>query len=86
MRESKFEAKTQELLSGDTIIWYTDGIVECENHQGEEYGEKRFRGSIRKANEFEADELRDNIVKDAMNFYGDTPRKDDITMVIGKVV
>ena len=86
MRESKFEAKTQELVPGDTIIWYTDGIVECENHQGEEYGEKRFRASIRKAAELEPDELRDRIVDDAMNFFGEVPRKDDITMVVGKVL
>lgn len=86
MRESKFEAKTQELLPGDTLIWYTDGIVECENYQGEEYGEKRFRASIRKAAALEPDELRDRIVTDAMNFFGDTPRKDDITMVVGKVI
>lgn len=86
MRESKFESKTQELLPGDTIIWYTDGIVECENHQGEEYGEKRFRASIRKNAELEPDELRDQIVDSAMNFFGETPRKDDITMIVGKVV
>ena len=43
--ESKHAAKTQE-LPGDLLVWYTDGIVECENDKGEEYGEKRFRASI----------------------------------------
>ena len=31
-------------------------------------------------------ELRDNIVNEAMAFFGDAPRKDDITMVIGRIV
>jgi hypothetical protein len=29
--------------------------------------------------------MRDSVVNDAMAFFGDMPRKDDITMVIGKV-
>jgi serine phosphatase RsbU (regulator of sigma subunit) len=67
------------------LIWYTDGIVECENVQGEEYGEKRFRASIRRSSHLDAAEMRDSVVNDAMAFFGDMPRKDDITMVIGKV-
>jgi serine phosphatase RsbU (regulator of sigma subunit) len=85
MRESKFEAKSQQLQPGDTIIWYTDGIVECENTAGEEFGEKRFRASIRKSSDLSPGEIRDSIVNDAMNFFGEVPRKDDITMVIGKI-
>ncbi len=85
LKESKYEAKTTELLPGDTLIWYTDGIVECESVTGEEYGEKRFRSSIRRAAHLNSGELRDTVVNEAMNFYGEMPRKDDITMVIGRI-
>lgn len=85
IKESQYEVKTTELRSGDTLIWYTDGIVECENEQGEEYGEKRFRASIRRAGHLSAGELRDTIVNDSFNFFGEMPRKDDITMVIGRI-
>ena len=54
---SKYEAKTTELVAGDVLVWYTDGIVECENMDGEEYGEKRFRASVRK-NAFAAAKTR----------------------------
>ena len=82
---SKYEAKTTDLAIGDVLVWYTDGIVECENDQGEEYGEKRFRGSVRKAAALDAGEMRDAIVADARTFFGEAPRKDDITMVIGRI-
>ena len=85
IKESQYEAKTTELRTGDTLIWYTDGIVECENEPGEEYGEKRFRASIRRAGHLSAGELRDTIVNESFNFYGEMPRKDDITMVIGRI-
>jgi serine phosphatase RsbU (regulator of sigma subunit) len=83
--ESKYEAKTTELVPGDVIVWYTDGIVECENEAGEEYGEKRFRASVRKAAALDAGEMRDAIVGDALSYFGDVQRKDDITMIVGRI-
>lgn len=84
-RTSRYEAKTTELAGGDVLIWYTDGIVECENENGEEYGEKRFRASVRKSAALDAGEMRDAIVADATSFFGDTQRKDDITMIVGRI-
>jgi len=84
-RTSRYEAKTTELVPGDVIIWYTDGIVECENEAGDEYGEKRFRASVRKAAALDAGEMRDAIVGDATTYFGDVPRKDDITMIVGRI-
>jgi serine phosphatase RsbU (regulator of sigma subunit) len=84
-RTSKYEAKTTDLAIGDVLVWYTDGIVECENANGEEYGEKRFRASVRKAAALDASEMRDAIITEAGTYFGDTARKDDITMVIGRI-
>ena len=85
LKESKYELKTTELIPGDILVWYTDGIVECESSGGEEYGEKRFRASVRRAAALEAGEIRDSVVTDAANFFGENIRKDDITLVIGKI-
>jgi serine phosphatase RsbU (regulator of sigma subunit) len=84
-RNSKYDAKTTELAIGDVLVWYTDGIVECENEMGEEYGEKRFRASVRKAAALDAGEMRDAIIADAGAFFGEALRKDDITMVVGRI-
>jgi serine phosphatase RsbU (regulator of sigma subunit) len=82
---STYEAKTTDLSIGDVLVWYTDGIVECENAAGEEYGEKRFRASVKKAAALDAGEMRDSIVVDANEYFRDTPRRDDITMVVGRI-
>jgi serine phosphatase RsbU (regulator of sigma subunit) len=84
-RASKYDAKTTELVAGDVLVWYTDGIVECESEAGEEYGEKRFRASVRRAAALDAGEMRDAIVGDAGNYFGNTARKDDITMIVGRI-
>jgi serine phosphatase RsbU (regulator of sigma subunit) len=84
LHDSKYTAKTTELLPGDVLIWYTDGIVECENDAGEEFGEKRFRSAIRRASHLDPAEMRQTVVNDAQLFFGDRARKDDITMVFAR--
>ena len=85
VRESQYEAKTIELAPGDVLIWYTDGIVECENRNGEEWGEKRFRAAVKRAGSLDSAQMRDAIVAESRDFYSDVPRKDDITMVVGRI-
>jgi serine phosphatase RsbU (regulator of sigma subunit) len=84
MESSTYQPKQEEIRPGDVIVWYTDGIVECESEIGEEYGEKRFRNSIRKLAPKEPDEIRDGVILAANQFFGNMPRKDDITLVIGR--
>jgi serine phosphatase RsbU (regulator of sigma subunit) len=83
--DSTYVEKTQQLEPGDVVVWYTDGIVECENDHGEEYGEKRFRAAIRKAVSLDPPSMRDSVVQTAGQFFGGRARKDDITMVFARV-
>lgn len=85
LEESTYQEKTHALQAGDVLVWYTDGIVECENDRGEEYGEKRFRAAIRRAAELDPVAMRENVVGAAGQFFGERPRKDDITMVFARI-
>jgi serine phosphatase RsbU (regulator of sigma subunit) len=85
LEESRYDEKTQALQPGDVLVWYTDGIVECENDRGEEYGEKRFRAAIRRAADLGPLEMRESVVGAAGQFFGDRARKDDITMVFARI-
>lgn len=85
LEESTYQEKTHPLQPGDVLVWYTDGIVECENDRGEEYGEKRFRAAIRRAADQDPVAMRESVVSAAGQFFGDRPRKDDITMVFARI-
>jgi serine phosphatase RsbU (regulator of sigma subunit) len=85
LEESSYAEKTQGLQQGDVLVWYTDGIVECENPQGEEYGEKRFRAAIRRAGDLDPAAMRESVVGAAGQFFADRARKDDITMVFARI-
>jgi serine phosphatase RsbU (regulator of sigma subunit) len=85
LEESSYAEKTNTLQPGDVLVWYTDGIVECENPSGEEYGEKRFRAAIRRAADLDPVAMRESVVGAAGQFFGDRARKDDITMVFARI-
>ncbi len=85
LEESTYAEKVHQLQPNDILVWYTDGIVECENDRGEEYGEKRFRAAIRRAADLEPVQMRESVVGAAGAFFGERARKDDITMVFARI-
>ncbi|MDB4968947.1 MAG: uncharacterized protein JWN44_4636 [Myxococcales bacterium] len=85
LEESTYAEKSHALSAGDVLVWYTDGIVECENDRGEEYGEKRFRAAIRRAADLDPVAMRESVVGAAGAFFGDRQRKDDITLVFARI-
>jgi sigma-B regulation protein RsbU (phosphoserine phosphatase) len=40
--EAAYEAAQVRLGSGDSLLSYSDGIVECQNPRGEEFGTERL--------------------------------------------
>jgi serine phosphatase RsbU (regulator of sigma subunit) len=84
--QSTYEERTVPLLPTDLLVFFTDGIVECESEAGEELGEKRFRAMLRRAGEGgDPAAVRDRVVAEATAFFGERPRKDDITLVLARL-
>jgi phosphoserine phosphatase RsbU/P len=75
----------QKLEHGDLIVMYTDGILECENEKSEEFGMRRFRRILQKHGDEDVAKLRDRILEEALTFFGNVPRQDDITLVLCRV-
>ncbi|HEV7508114.1 MAG TPA: PP2C family protein-serine/threonine phosphatase [Thermoanaerobaculia bacterium] len=71
------------VAAGDLLIFYTDGLVEARNAQGEDYGDARLRRAVaRAASSRTARDVRDSILGDLSNFKGDEEQADDITVVV----
>lgn len=75
----------ESLEPGDIVVWYTDGILDCVNAAGVEFGSKRLVACLERVGDGTAVEIRDRILHEALAFYGNTPRRDDMTVVVGKV-
>jgi serine phosphatase RsbU (regulator of sigma subunit) len=79
--------QSRPLKPDDVLIWYTDGIVECSNNEGEQYGDRRFQRTIRKLVRTEAEDveaIRDGLVRAVASFNGGRPPDDDVTLVVGR--
>ncbi|HSB33284.1 MAG TPA: PP2C family protein-serine/threonine phosphatase, partial [Nitrospirota bacterium] len=76
----KFGQETAQLGRGDTVILYTDGIVESMNAKEELYGYGRFEALIRKSPS-DPDALKTAIIGDVNRFTGLSAQHDDMTLV-----
>ena len=69
-----------KLEPGDTVILYTDGIVEAMNAKEELYGFERFEDLIKKSGSGPG-VLKDAVINDVNRFTGLSPQHDDMTLV-----
>lgn len=74
------------LSPGDVIIYYTDGITEAEDIQGNAYGEGRLERVSMENIEAPAADLLKAIVDDVEEFCAGTPPFDDMTIVVVRYV
>jgi len=72
------------LAPGDTVISHTDGIVECRNGQGEEFGTERLIAASRNAGPFSAANILFNILGAAQDFAAGRPPEDDLSLVVAR--
>ena len=64
---------------------FTDGVTEGTNHAGREYGERRFYKSIISHSSKNADQILQNIISDAEDFYDGVENEDDVTLAVVKL-
>lgn len=74
------------LQVGDVLVMATDGVWEAMNDKSEEYGKERLIKLIQANITAGARELLDKVHADVMDFISSTHQRDDITLVIGKVI
>ncbi len=67
---------------GDLLVLYTDGVVEAIDSTDTEFGEDRFRATIRRLEDAPAEAVVAGILADVAAHAGDTPQFDDITLVV----
>lgn len=80
MDSTKYQKHEIELLDGDAIFLYTDGVTEATTTSNSIYGEKRLNQILSSSNG-SAKEICDNVKNDIKVFVNDAEQSDDITML-----
>jgi sigma-B regulation protein RsbU (phosphoserine phosphatase) len=84
MDDAPYTSATATLESGDWLAVFTDGVVEAENNNQEEYGEIRFMTMINAGVMLSPEMMLNSIMVDLDRFTGDAPQHDDITCMLLK--
>jgi len=82
---SEYPAATVQLESGDAILWFTDGVTECENPGREQFTERRLRSLFQGAADSGPERVRDAIIDAIRAFSLGQPLADDVTFVVARV-
>jgi len=80
--EGDYELGQVDLLPGDTVVMYTDGITEAFNEAREMFTEDRLRRALARHDSATAAELLQAILAEVRDFSGAAPRSDDRTVLI----
>lgn len=82
LKDVRFEQKTLDLLPGDQILLYTDGIVESRNEAGEFFGTPRLGRLFASCAGLTPQEAVDAIMLELSQFRGADGYEDDVTLVV----
>jgi len=80
----ELEEREIDLVPGDIIVFYTDGVTEAINANHHMFGEERLRAALAAHASASAQEILEAIVEAVYTFTGDTPQSDDMTLLIVK--
>jgi len=80
--EASFLSPTVELQSGDTLVLFTDGVVEAFNASGEEFSDTRWINAIRSLPKLSAQDTLRWLMRYVEDFVGATRQSDDITCLV----
>lgn len=72
--------------AGDVFVFYTDGFGEAANRNGDEFGQDRLASVARDLSPGSAGEVLEGILADVRTFVGRAKQRDDMTMVVVKVL
>ncbi|MEJ2164759.1 MAG: PP2C family protein-serine/threonine phosphatase [Desulfobacterales bacterium] len=81
-----YKAHRRRIQSGQIIAVATDGIFEAQNPQGDMFGRKRFYDIIGRCASGTAAQIRDAILEAVKNFRQGLSPKDDLTLVVVKII
>lgn len=86
--DCEYREKKQQLLTGDVVLLFTDGITEARNHAKEFYGHARLKELLENmdVSGLSAKEIKEKIIAAVKHFSQGAAPHDDIAIVVVKVL
>ena len=80
--DATFERGFVRLNPGDLVLLYTDGMIEAEDDQGEEFGAERLLDVVRQHRHRTVEEIVDSVFEAVEEFTSSAAPQDDRTVTL----
>jgi sigma-B regulation protein RsbU (phosphoserine phosphatase) len=80
--DAAWEQSTVTMQPGDLLLMYTDGVTEAEDEFEDFFGEERLQAVTNANLGRSVDIIEDKVVMAVLDFVGDAPQFDDITLML----
>ncbi|HVT94796.1 MAG TPA: PP2C family protein-serine/threonine phosphatase [Bryobacteraceae bacterium] len=84
-KDAVYEEESLQLMTGDLLAAYTDGVPDVRNPLGKEWGRQGLLASITAHNDLSAQGIVRRAMADMDAFAGGEPQLDDTTLWVGRV-
>ena len=85
MKDAKYDIESVKLKDGDTLLFYTDGLIDAANFEQELWGRERMLEVAKHFTAGSAKKMVDNLISYRRRFIGLSPQNDDTSIVVVKV-
>ncbi len=82
---TQFPVREGSIGPGDVLVFYTDGIIEAKNPQGDEFGFERLEALIWQHQRQCAEKMREAILASLREFQAGQSQDDDVTLMVLKL-
>jgi serine phosphatase RsbU (regulator of sigma subunit) len=82
LHQASFVNGKATLQPGDTLLGYSDGILECRNASGAEFGVERVLDTVRHSCGFTASATLFSVLAAVEGFAGNRTREDDMALIV----
>jgi len=81
VEDATWEQESVQLVPGDVLVLYTDGVTEAQDAREVFFGKERLLEVIQSNLGQSAQDVQDALIAEIHEFVGDTPQFDDITLM-----
>jgi sigma-B regulation protein RsbU (phosphoserine phosphatase) len=82
LEEAEFVCGGLMLEPGDTLVAYSDGVLECLNGAGEEFGLDRLTASLREVKQLSAHATLMTLLAAVQDYANGSPLSDDVSLTL----
>ena len=82
IEDARWGSQSVRIEPGDTLLLYTDGVVDALNPEGESFGLDRLLAGAAARRGATAPDMQQAILTSVHRFVGEAPRFDDLTLMV----